>query len=125
MVNALSQLDRPQEPLGRGPGGGPLHYLGRTDLMMACYPGGGARYGPHIDNIDGDGREEHDFGRCFSLVYYLNEPDWDVDAKGGALRVHVPPSASSSWRFQLGAGSGGSPIGRPSRPPTLAGTLPS
>ena len=29
----------------------------RTDLMVACYPGGGAAYGPHVDNADGDGRQ--------------------------------------------------------------------
>jgi hypothetical protein len=91
VVDALSRVDKPDEPHGRARDGGRLHYSGRTDLMLACYPGGGAAYGPHIDNNDGDGREHLDHGRCFTLVYYLNEPGWDVEAQGGALRVHCAP----------------------------------
>ena len=53
--------------------------------MCACYPGGGAAYGAHVDNVDGDGRG--DFGRCFTLVYYLN-PCWDTARNGGALWIH-------------------------------------
>lgn len=88
---ALSELDRPTEPMSRGADGGRLHYTGRTDSMLACYPGGGAAYGPHIDNLDGDGRETEDFGRCFTCVYYLNEPGWDAEVRGGALRLHLSP----------------------------------
>lgn len=56
--------------------------------MVTCYPGGGAAYGPHIDNADGDGREELDYGRCFTAVLYLN-PRWER-ADGGALRIYLP-----------------------------------
>ena len=77
--------------MSRGADGGRLHYTGRTDSMLACYPGGGAAYGPHIDNLDGDGRETEDFGRCFTCVYYLNEPGWDAEVRGGALRLHLSP----------------------------------
>ena len=91
VIDALAALDRPSEPMGRAGDGSKLHYAGRTDLMLACYPGDGAHYGPHIDNGDGDGREALDYGRCFTLVYYLNDEDWDASAKGGALRVHLPP----------------------------------
>ena len=63
--------------------------------MLACYPGGGAAYGPHIDNVDGDGRDSEDFGRCYTCVYYLNEENWDADSKGGSLRLHLSPRGSS------------------------------
>ena len=101
VIDALTALERPNEPLGRAADGGKLHYTGRTDLMVACYPGGGAHYGPHVDNVDGDGRDALDFGRCFTLVYYLNEAKWE-DAKGGALRVHLAPSSGDSSK--LGGG---------------------
>ena len=68
----------------------------RTDLMVACYPGGGAAYGPHVDNADGDGREELDYGRCFTAVFYLNSR-WD-EADGGALRVHLPQEGKGETR---------------------------
>ena len=93
---ALSELDRPNEPMSRGPDGGQLCYTGRTDLMLACYPGGGAAYGPHVDNADGDGRKELDFGRCYTLVYYLNDEDWAPEEKGGALRLHLAPELGGS-----------------------------
>lgn len=91
VVDALSQLDEKAEPLGRAADGGRLYYTGRTDLMLACYPGGGAAYGPHVDNVDGDGRESLDYGRCFTMVYYLNEQSWDERRDGGSLRVHLAP----------------------------------
>lgn len=94
VARALSKIDRTDEPMGRARDGGRLHFTGRTDLMLACYPGGGAAYGAHIDNVDGDGREQLDFGRCLSLVYYLNAPDWDAAANGGSLRLH--PSTRGS-----------------------------
>jgi hypothetical protein len=89
VCNAMARLDRPHEPLGRAPDGGRLHYTGRTDSMVSCYPGEGARYGPHIDNFDGDGRQDLDFGRCFTVLYYMNDPEWDQEADGGALRIHL------------------------------------
>jgi hypothetical protein len=97
VATELSKLDRPDQPMSRGGDGGPLHYTGRTDSMLACYPGGGAAYGPHIDNVDGDGRTSEDFGRCYTCVYYLNEETWDPEAKGGSLRLHLSPSGSGPW----------------------------
>jgi hypothetical protein len=94
---ALSELDRPEEPMSRGANGGPLHYAGRTDLMLACYPGGGAAYGPHVDNLDGDGRGTLDYGRCWTLVYYLNDRQWDAKQNGGELRVHLSPTGGGAW----------------------------
>ena len=92
VVDQLSELGR-TEPMGCAADGvTPLYYTGRTDMMVACYPGGGAAYGPHIDNLDGDGREALDYGRCFTMVYYLNGESWDASKKGGGLRVYVPPS---------------------------------
>ena len=64
-------------------------------MMLACYPGRRAAYPRHIDNIDGDGREAKDHGRCFSLVYYLNEDDWS-DADGAALRLYSAPPFDAS-----------------------------
>mmetsp|Transcript_580 Transcript_580/g.792 ORF Transcript_580/g.792 Transcript_580/m.792 type:complete len:162 (+) Transcript_580:288-773(+) len=65
-----------------------------TDLMLALYPGNGASYGPHIDNLDGDGRK--DLGRVLSVVYYLgNFPEirgrsWTQAQDGGALLLYPP-----------------------------------
>lgn len=103
VVRELTRLSRTEEPMGRADDGGPLHYTGRTDLMLACYPGGGAAYGPHIDNVDGDGRDALDYGRCFTCVYYLNEAPWDDAARGGALRVHLaPPDRPNDRRAAFG-----------------------
>jgi Rps23 Pro-64 3,4-dihydroxylase Tpa1-like proline 4-hydroxylase len=71
--------------------GEPLHCTGRSDMMVACYDGGRARYGLHIDSLDGDGRDQLDHGRCFTLVYYLNT-EWDPSRQGGALRLFLPPA---------------------------------
>lgn len=110
VATAVSELDKPQEPFGRGKNGRPLHYTGRTDLMCACYPGGGAAYGPHVDNADGDGREAEDFGRCYTLVYYLNDAAWDAEVSGGALRLHfAPPAVASDGRWPRSAPVGSTP----------------
>eukprot|EP00959_Pyramimonas_sp_CCMP1952_P233091 4871133-Pyramimonas_sp.AAC.1 len=55
----------------------------RGVLQVACYPGGGAHYGRHIDNVDGDGRGD---GRKLTMILYLNS-DWS-GADGGELRIH-------------------------------------
>ena len=88
----------------------PLHCCGRSDCMVACYPGGRAAYGRHIDSVDGDGREAKDFGRCFTVCYYLNEDDWDASRDGGALRLYHPP------RFEQGVLGGGSEAASAARP---------
>ena len=53
--------------------------------MLACYDGGGASYGPHVDNADGDGRVD---GRVLTVVVYLNEA-WDR-GHGGELAIFQP-----------------------------------
>eukprot|EP01031_Cornospumella_fuschlensis_P035892 gene35892-43533_t len=53
----------------------------RSDVMLAIYPGNGARFANHIDNTTQDGRR-------LTLVVYLNE-NWQEDM-GGALRVTEP-----------------------------------
>ncbi|XP_022093055.1 egl nine homolog 1-like [Acanthaster planci] len=53
---------------------------GRTEAMVACYPGGGAHYVKHVDNPNED-------GRCVTCIYYLNK-DWDSKTMGGTLRLY-------------------------------------
>ena len=89
LLDELEQLARDPEaglgPLGCGPRGELLRYAGRSDMQIACYPGDAARYYPHIDNGDGDGRTT-DFGRVLSLVLYMSDLE---AADGGALRIHL------------------------------------
>lgn len=59
-----------------------LRITERCDGMLAVYDGGGAAYGPHVDNADGDGRVD---GRILTAVLYLN-PRWDR-VQGGALAI--------------------------------------
>ena len=72
----------------RAEDGSQFEVTGRTELQVNCFVGGGASYAPHVDNTHGDGREGVDFGRCFTLLYYLNE-GWD-ERDGGTLRVYLP-----------------------------------
>lgn len=51
--------------------------------MLACYPGGGARFAPHIDN----NRSMPD-NRIITAMFYLNA-SWGAD-EGGALRLRKP-----------------------------------
>ncbi|XP_028408997.1 egl nine homolog 1-like [Dendronephthya gigantea] len=53
---------------------------GRTQAMVACYPGGGKRYRKHVDNPNQD-------GRCLTTLYYLNK-DYDREVCGGILRLY-------------------------------------
>ena len=52
---------------------------GRTQAMVACYPGGETRYKKHVDNPNQD-------GRCITTLYYLNK-DYDRTVNGGVLRL--------------------------------------
>jgi SM-20-related protein len=54
--------------------------LGRFDLQLACYPGGGERYARHADAFPGQAN------RRVTAIYYLN-PDWAPD-HGGLLRLY-------------------------------------
>jgi hypothetical protein len=87
VIDALGDATADTWPMGCSKNGEVLHYTARTDLMCAYYPVG-ASYGPHIDNISGDGREPIDHGRCFTCVYYLNSTEWDTSTDGGGLRIH-------------------------------------
>lgn len=53
---------------------------GRTQAMVACYPGSGTGYVRHVDNPNGD-------GRCITCIYYLNK-NWDVKVHGGLLQIY-------------------------------------
>jgi len=56
--------------------------LQRFALQLACYPGAGTRYVPHVDALAGDP------GRRVTAIVYLN-PAW-TPSDGGALRVECP-----------------------------------
>ena len=59
--------------------------LGRFDVQVARYPGGGARYARHRDAFrDGFGGV-----RRLTAIVYLNDP-WRAE-DGGLLRLHVEP----------------------------------
>jgi SM-20-related protein len=53
--------------------------LGRFDLQLAWYPGGGERYARHFDAFPGQSN------RRVTALYYLN-PDWEP-SHGGLLRL--------------------------------------
>jgi hypothetical protein len=79
-------------PFGRADDGGRLEISQEAQLMVSCFSGSGTRYAPHVDNADGDGRKATDLGRCFALIYYLNE-DWQP-ADGGEFRAYLPQPLS-------------------------------
>ena len=53
---------------------------GRTQAMVACYPGAETRYRKHVDNPSQD-------GRCITTHYYLNM-NYDRTVNGGVLRLY-------------------------------------
>lgn len=53
----------------------------RSQAMVACYPGGGARYVKHVDN---DGKHTHCKTRVLTAILYLN--DWR-QGDGGELVI--------------------------------------
>jgi len=55
--------------------------LGRVDVQVARYPGGGARYDRHRDAFVGPR------SRLLTLIYYAN-PGWRPE-NGGELRLHL------------------------------------
>lgn len=60
----------------------------RSKAMVACYPGGGARYVRHCDNSCDSGHGERCNGRRLTAVFYLNE-GW-APLQGGELRLYAP-----------------------------------
>uniref|UniRef100_A0A7S0IMP4 Fe2OG dioxygenase domain-containing protein n=1 Tax=Micromonas pusilla TaxID=38833 RepID=A0A7S0IMP4_MICPS len=88
------------DPRGRSSGSAPRETMRRLatatapdKLMLANYPGDGARYVAHLDNDPGDPRHsEGEPGlrasdRAVTAILYLN-PDWE-ESHGGCLRVHL------------------------------------
>mmetsp|Transcript_70802 Transcript_70802/g.207462 ORF Transcript_70802/g.207462 Transcript_70802/m.207462 type:complete len:343 (-) Transcript_70802:229-1257(-) len=62
----------------------------RTTGMLACYAGDvvpGARYDFHVDNPYQTSMEVVDDKRRLTLIYYINDANWDVRKDGGALQV--------------------------------------
>ena len=53
--------------------------------QVASYGPDGAHYVAHRDN---QGNTPSD-RRCFTLILYLNDPDWDAERDGGALRAYI------------------------------------
>lgn len=64
----------------------------RTSLMLAKYPGGGARYARHLDATSQQTGEK----RRITAVYYLNE-HWKA-ADGGCLRAYFPEDVGRKVR---------------------------
>lgn len=60
----------------------------RSKAMVACYPGGGARYVRHCDNSCDSGNGERCNGRRLTAIMYLNER-W-TQLHGGELRLFAP-----------------------------------
>jgi SM-20-related protein len=76
----LGRLWEAYAALGEAVSSGAWLGLGRFDLQLACYPGGGARYARHADAFPGQSN------RRLTAIYYLN-PDWEP-AHGGLLRLY-------------------------------------
>ena len=57
----------------------------RSRAMVACFPGGGARYGRHCDNSCSAGEGERCNGRRLTAILYLND-EWEPH-HGGELRL--------------------------------------
>ena len=60
----------------------------RSKAMVACYPGGGARYVRHCDNSCNVGKGDRCNGRRLTAIIYLNE-GW-TQLHGGELRLFAP-----------------------------------
>jgi SM-20-related protein len=67
--------------LGQALSAGAWMGLGRFDLQLAHYPGGGARYVRHRDAFPGQSN------RRVTAIYYAN-PDWQPE-HGGVLRLYL------------------------------------
>ena len=67
------------ESLGEAVSAGAYLGLGRFDVQLACYPGGGARYARHRDAFPGKSN------RRLTAIWYANA-DWKPE-HGGVLRL--------------------------------------
>ncbi|MBJ6759853.1 2OG-Fe(II) oxygenase [Myxococcaceae bacterium JPH2] len=78
--SALGALWERFQALGEALSSGAYLGLGRFDLQLACYPGGGARYARHLDAFPGQSN------RRVTAIWYANS-DWEP-AHGGQLRLY-------------------------------------
>jgi SM-20-related protein len=78
---ALGSLWEAFARLGEALSSGAWLGLGRFDLQLAHYPGGGARYVRHRDAFPGQSN------RRVTAIYYAN-PDWQPE-HGGMLRLYL------------------------------------
>lgn len=76
---AIRQLREAYVALGEALSAEAYLGLGRFDLQLGWYPGGGERYARHFDAFPGQSN------RRVTALYYLN-PDW-TPAQGGLLRL--------------------------------------
>mmetsp|Transcript_21544 Transcript_21544/g.71240 ORF Transcript_21544/g.71240 Transcript_21544/m.71240 type:complete len:174 (+) Transcript_21544:284-805(+) len=80
-----------------------LRLLQRTQSLFACFPGGGARYGPHFDGGGTDGRR-------MTAIAYANcgwRPEHggalellEEEAEGGECWRAIPPAADTLLLFR-------------------------
>lgn len=118
----LDELRHCAGPFAQSTESRPMICSCRTHMMVACYNGSGAAYGPHFDNTTGDGRstdlgcvqqtsthateletqhalrnarahDSHPARRVLSVICYLTPTPWSAH-NGGALRLYVPRSAA-------------------------------
>jgi SM-20-related protein len=78
--SALGALWEHFRALGEALSAGAYLGLGRFDLQLACYPGGGAHYARHRDAFPGPAN------RRATAIWYANR-DWEP-THGGVLRLH-------------------------------------
>lgn len=83
---ALGALSERFTLLGQALSTGAYLGLGRFDLQLACYPGGGAHYARHLDAFPGQSN------RRATAIWYANA-GW-VPEHGGVLRLHPEDSAT-------------------------------
>ena len=70
---------------------GQYNISGRTNAMVACYPGEGTHYVKHVDNPNGD-------GRCITAIYYINR-NWIPEV--GAFYSIILCAIIIKWQILL------------------------
>jgi len=87
-------------PPGSNPAAGDAPYLHLEEgtslpiAMLACYPGGGARFKRHVDNSP-----EAPDTRVVTAILYLNS-SWTA-ADGGTLRIYSPDDADAKGGIEV------------------------